>query len=327
MRTVPGIVAMLALSVACSKPLPTTPITIDGSSTVYPLTQAAAELFEESERVTISVAYSGTVTGFGRFCRGQLDIVNASRPISREEQKLCESQGVTFVELPVAHDALTIIVNARNTWASDITIEELRAIWQPDAEKRVTRWSQVRNAWPDRPITLFGPGTESGTFEFFNQVINGGPQMSRKDYTSSGDDRVIVKGVGASEDALGYVGHGAYESDRSELKALAVNDLNDRVGPGAIEPTAENVQRSIYHPLSRPLLIYLNAQSASRPEVKAFVRSYIRNARDLAPQAGAVPLMPSTHKLVEDRFARLSTGTIFNVPNIAEAWLDLLLTQ
>jgi phosphate transport system substrate-binding protein len=327
MRNAQATLVLLILAAGCNKPAPTTPITIDGSSTVYPLTQAAAELYEKSENATVSVAYSGTVTGFGKFCRGQLDIVNASRPISSEEQRLCDEQGVSFVELPVAHDALTVIVNAKNTWASNITVEELRTLWEPDAEKRVTRWNQVRKDWPDREIALFGPGTESGTFEFFNQVINGGAQNSRKDYTASGDDRVIVKGVGSNEAALGYVGHGAYERDRSELKALALDDLNDRVGPGAIEPTAENVQRSTYHPLSRPLLIYLNVKSAARPEVKGFVRAYVRSARDLAPNAGAVPLMPSTHKLVEDRLARLSTGTIFNVPNIADAWLDLLLTQ
>src|SRR5688572_21928653 len=161
MRSVQSDSIILALSTACSKPTPTTPITIDGSSTVYPLTQAAAELFEKSADATVSLAYSGTVTGFGKFCRGQLDIVNASRPISREEQKLCEAQGVSYVELPVAHDALTVIVNAKNTWAANITVEELRALWQPDAEKRVTRWSQVRKDWPDREITLFGPGPES----------------------------------------------------------------------------------------------------------------------------------------------------------------------
>ncbi len=327
MRTSRIAVFIVALTWGCDKPAPTTPITIDGSSTVYPLTQEAAAFFEKSGAGIVSLAYSGTVTGFGKFCRGQLDIVNASRPISREEQKFCEEQGVSFVELPVAHDALTVIVNAKNTWAVSITIDELRALWESGAEKRITRWSQIRKDWPDREIALFGPGTESGTFEFFNQVISGGAQNSRKDYTASGDDRVIVKGVSANEAALGYVGHGAYERDKNELKALAVDDLNDRVGPGAIEPTAENVQRSTYHPLSRPLLIYLNRKSAERPEVKTFAQTYVRNARSLAPQAGAVPMMPSTHKLVEERLARLTTGTIFNVPNIADAWLDLLLTQ
>jgi phosphate transport system substrate-binding protein len=327
MRTVWKAAIVLSLSWACSKPAPMTPITIDGSSTVYPLTQEAAAFFEKSGDAVVSLAYSGTVTGFGRFCRGQLDIVNASRPITREEQKLCEEQGVSFVELPVAHDALTVIVNAKNTWASSITIDELRALWEPGAERRITRWNQLRKDWPDREIALFAPGTESGTFEFFNQAINGGAQNSRKDYTASGDDGVIVKGVGANEAALGYVGHGAYERDRAELKALALDDLNDKIGPGPIEPTAENVQRSTYRPLSRPLLIYLNRKSADRPEVKAFVLSYVRNARSLAPQAGAVAMMPSTNKLVEERLAKMTTGTIFNVPSLADAWLDLLLTQ
>jgi phosphate transport system substrate-binding protein len=326
MRITSFLAALLVVA-SCSKPAPSVPVTADGSSTVFPLTEAAAELFQESSDATVSVAFSGTVVGFGRFCRGQLDVLDASRPISRQEQDLCEKQQVTFLELPVAHDAVTIIVNAWNSWATSITVEELRTIWEPKAEKQVTRWSQVRKDWPDREITLFGPGAESGTFEFFNQAINGASDRSRKDYAASRDDRTIVEGVASSEGALGYVGHAQYLLRKERLKALAVDDLNDRIGRGPIDPTAENVSRGTYQLLGRPLFIYVNTKSLDRSEVNAFVNAYVRNARDLATSVGAVPLMPSTHKLVEERLAKRATGTVFNVPNLAEAWLDLLLTQ
>jgi phosphate transport system substrate-binding protein len=319
--------AALSIVASCSKPAPSVPVTADGSSTVYPLTEAAAELFQKSSDAIVSVAFSGTVVGFGRFCRGQLDVLDASRPINTQEQDLCEQQQVAFLELPVAHDAVTIIVNAWNTWATSITVDELRAIWEPKAEKRITRWSQIRKDWPDRELMLFGPGTESGTFEFFNQAINGASDQSRKDYAASRDDRTIVEGVASSEGALGYVGHAQYLLRRERLKALALDDLNERVGPGPIEPTAENVSRGTYQPLGRPLFIYVNAKAIDRPEVKAFVNAYVRNARDLATSVGGVPLMPSTHKLVEERLAKRATGTVFNVPNLAEAWLDQLLTH
>jgi phosphate transport system substrate-binding protein len=322
-----SVLAVLSVVAGCSKPAPSVPVTADGSSTVFPLTEAAAELFQKSSDATVSVAFSGTVVGFGRFCRGQLDILDASRPINRQEQDLCAQQQVAFLELPVAHDAVTIIVNAWNTWATSITVDELRTIWEPKAEKQITRWSQIRKDWPDRELELFGPGTESGTFEFFNQAINGKSDQSRKDYAASRDDRTIVEGVASSEGALGYVGHAQYLLRRERLKSLAVDDLNDRVGSGPIEPTAENVSRGTYQPLGRPLFIYVNAKSLDRPEVKAFVSAYVYNARSLATSIGAVPLMPSTHKLVEQRLARRATGTVFNVPNLAEAWLDLLLTQ
>lgn len=206
-------------------------------------------------------------------------------------------------------------------------ILELRRLWAPEAEGRVTRWFQIRKDWPDREIALFGPGFESGTFEFFNQQINGGADQSRNDYVASGEDTAIVKGVASNELALGYVGFSSFDDERKSLKAVPVDDLNDRVGPGAVEPTPETVSRGTYHLLSRPLLIYVNARSAQRSEVKAVAQAYVRNARDLAAQAGSVPLMPSTYKLVEQRVSQLTTGTVFNVPNVADAWLDLLLTQ
>jgi len=275
----------------------------------------------------VNVTFSGTGTGFVRFCRNQLDIADASRPITIDEQKACEIAGVAYVELPVAHDAITIIVNAKNTWASSITVPELRMLWEPAAEKRIITWNQIRADWPEREIRLFGPGTESGTFDYFTDAINERTDASRKDYTASADDEVIVRGVASDELALGYVGHSYFERHRGQLRALAVDDLNDRIGRGPIEPSLENVSRGLYRPLARPLFIYVNAKRAERPEVKAFARYFLRKAREFAPDAGAVPMMGMAYTLAEQRLEKMATGTMFKAPNAAELGVELLLTQ
>jgi phosphate transport system substrate-binding protein len=328
MRALAPLLFIIAITVACHDRAPGPPVTIDGSSTAFPLSDAVAHEFMKANRgTTITVTFSGTGTGFVRFCRGQLDIANASRPITVEEQKACESANITFVELPVAHDALTIIVNAKNSWASTITVPELRTLWDAPAEKRITRWNQVRADWPDREITLFGPGTESGTFDYFTDAINGRAGSSRTDYTSSGDDEVIVRGVASNELSLGYVGHSYFEKHRDQLKALAVDDLNDRIGRGPIEPTESNVSRGLYRPLSRPLFIYVNVTRAERPEVKAFARYFLRKARELSADAGAVPMMGMAYTLAEQRLEKMATGTMFKAPNAAELGVEYLLTQ
>ena len=214
--------------------------------------------------------------GLRRLCRGLIDVAGASRPITAGEQEECARGGVTFVELPVAHDAITIIVNGRNTWASEMTVQDLRTLWAANAEGRITRWNQVRPGWPDRNIALFGPGRESGTFDYFTDVINGSAGASRADYTASADDREITRQVAANEYALGYVGYSYFERGRGGLKALAIDDLDDRIGQGPIEPSPANVRRGVYRPLSRPLFIYVNAARLQRAEVKAFVSHYLR---------------------------------------------------
>lgn len=322
----------LALSVvlltACHDRMPSDPVTVDGSSTAFPLAEAVSHEFMKANRGTaVNVAFSGTGTGFVKFCRGQLDVATASRPITVDEQKACASASVAFVELPVAHDAITIIVSARNTWASTITVPELRTLWGAAAEKTVTSWKQVRAEWPDREIVLFGPGTESGTFDYFTDAINGRAGVSRTDYTSSADDDVIAKGVADNDVALGYVGHGFFERHRPQLKALAVDDLDDRVGRGPIEPTAENVARGIYRPLARPLFIYVNVARAERPEVAAFARYFVRKARELAGDAGSVPMMGMAYTLAEQRLDKMATGTMFTAPNAAELGVEFLLAQ
>src|SRR5262245_8778154 len=264
--------------------------------------------------MSVNVTFSGTTVGMVKFCRGLLDLAAASRPISLEEQKACEIAGVSFVELPVAHDAITIVVNAKNTWASAITVPELRTLWEPGAEKRITKWSQIRKDWPDREIKLFAPGTESGTFDYFTEIINGAIDASRSDYTSSGDDRVIVDGVASDEPSLGYVGYGYYERNKQRLKALAVDDLDDSVGRGPIEPSPSNVGRGLYSPLSRPLFIYVNMQRAQRAEVIAFARYFVRNAGLFSPEAGTMPLAGAAYQLAEQRLTRMTPGTMFKVP-------------
>jgi phosphate transport system substrate-binding protein len=328
MRAVSLVLIICLLISACHERAPSDPVTVDGSSTAFPLAEAVAHEFMKANKGTaINVAFSGTGTGFVRFCRGQLDLANASRPITIDEQKACDAAQVTFVELPVAHDAVTIIVSAKNSWASTITVPELRTLWGAAADKTITTWKQVRPEWPDREIRLFGPGTESGTFDYFTDAINGRDGSSRKDYTSSADDEVIVKGVADDELALGYVGHGYFERHRQQLKALAVDDLDDRIGRGPIEPSLENVSRGIYRPLARPLFIYVNATRAERPEVAAFARYFVRKARELAADVGSVPMMGMAYQLAEQRLQKKATGTMFKAPNAAELGVEYLLTQ
>ena len=324
------VVVTVLLHAACGSPPapPSDPVVIDGSSTLAPLTQTvAADFMKLQPGTTVTASASGTVQGFSRFCRGELDIVDASRAVTQAERDACAAAGVTFIELPVAYDALTVIVNAGNTWASAMTVSELRKLWEPAAEKRVTTWNQVRSDWPDRPIRLFGPGAESGTFDYFTQAVTGTVDSSRTDYTASGDDQVIVDGVAGDVEALGYVGYGHFDRHRKTLKALAIDDEDESIGRGAIEPSPLQVGRGVYRPFSRPLFIYVNQSRLERPEVKAFVNSYLRRAGELALAAGTMPLMATTYKLATERLARGTTGTIYRSADDAKVGLDLLLTQ
>jgi phosphate transport system substrate-binding protein len=301
---------------------------VDGSSTLFPLSEAVALDFLKANRGTqVSARFSGTVEGLQRFCRGLIDIAGASRPITVAEQNECAADGVMFVELPVAHDAITIIVHPRNSWASSVSVQDLRVMWAPDAERRITRWNQVRPEWPDREMVLAGPGTESGTFDYFTDAINGSAGASRRDYTANADDREIVRLVASNENALGYVGYSYFERNREGLRALPVDDLNDRIGQGAIEPSPSNVRRGVYRPLSRPLFIYVNAARLQRPEVKAFVRHYLRRAGELAEAESEIALIGSAYDLARQRLEKGVTGTMYATPNAAEMRIESLLTQ
>ncbi|BAZ65899.1 MAG: PstS family phosphate ABC transporter substrate-binding protein [Pelatocladus maniniholoensis HA4357-MV3] len=284
-------------------------VTIDGSSTVYPITQAITKQFqaESQDKTQVKVDFSGTSGGFEKFCAGTTDINNASRPILTAEMEVCNKNNVRFIELPVAFDALTIAVNPQNTWAKDITTAELKKIWEPEAQKKITKWNQVRASWPDRPLNLYGAGNKSGTFDYFTEAIVGKVGASRSDYTASEDDEVLVDGISKDPNALGYFGFAYLEKNQSKLKALAVNN-----GKGAVLPNRETVEKIQYQPLSRPLFIYVNAQSAQKKRaVKNFVDFYIQKAPTTVASVGYVPLPEEGYHLDEVHFTRGKVGTVF----------------
>ncbi len=285
-------------------------ISIDGSSTVYPISDAIAKEYRktpEGGKAQIEVKFSGTSGGFRRFCAGETDISNASRPISLEEMQTCAKAGVAYVELPVAFDALTLVVNPKNDWAQDITLEELKKIWEPAAQGKITNWNQVRASYPDKPLKLYGAGSASGTFDYFNEVTSGKAKASRTDYTASEDDNVLVQGIANDPNALGYFGLAYYEANQTRLKALAV----DR-GKGAVLPSRKTVEKAQYQPFSRPLFIYVSFKSAqNKAEVRSFVEYYLKKVKDTAPQVGYVPLPDEAYHIANVQFVRGEVGTVF----------------
>jgi phosphate binding protein len=287
-------------------------VTSDGSSTVQPVTQAAAEEFSKYARnVRVSVGTSGTGGGFEKFCRGETDISNASRPIEEDEIKACQEKGIEFIEVPVAVDGLTVVANPENTWAQCLTTAELKKIWDKPAEGKVTNWSQVRQGFPEEELALFGPGTDSGTFDYFTEAINGEEGRSRADYEASEDDNVIVRGVeGSGAGAVGYFGFAYFQAEAERLKAIQVDG-----GEGCVSPTFETIRSGQYAPLSRPLFIYVRADSAKRPEVKEFVKFMLNESfypTIESPQVGYVALTPQQYQGISRRFEAGTTGTLQN---------------
>ena len=259
-------------------------VQVDGSSTVAPLSQAAAALYaEEQPGVNVTVATSGTGGGFEKFCNGETDISDASRPIKEDEAAACEENGIGYAELTVANDALTIVVNKDNDWADCLTVEQLKAIWEPGST--VTSWNQIDPSFPDEELVLYGPGTDSGTFDYFTDEINGEEGASRTDYEPSEDDNVIVQGVAGSAGGLGYFGYTYFEENSDTLKALEIDS-----GNGCVAPSAETAQDGTYTPLSRPLFIYPAKGSIDKPQVKAFLEFYLENDADIAEAAQYIPL-------------------------------------
>ncbi len=277
-------------------------VVADGSSTVGPLTSAAGELFaEQNTDVNVSVATSGTGGGFEKFCQGQTDLSNASRPIEDEEIAICEENGVEYTELRVATDALTVVTSAENDFVDCITTEELNKMWAPEAEGTVTTWSDVNPEWPDEDLELYGPGTDSGTFDYFTDEINGEEGASRSDYNASEDDNVIVQGVSGSPSALGYFGFTYYEENADTLKALEVDS-----GEGCVAPSAESAGDGSYTPLARPLFVYVaNKAYADKPQVAEFVDYYVASDADIAEAAQFIPLNEEQSAELEDAAASL----------------------
>jgi phosphate transport system substrate-binding protein len=279
-------------------------IAIEGSSTVQPITQAVAEGFsQENPDVQITVGGAGTGDGFEAFCSGETQISNASRPIEPEEQQTCKKSGVEYIEIPVAYDGISVTVNAQNDFASDITNEELKTLWEPAAEDKITQWSQVRSEWPSEPIHLYGPGTESGTFDFFTEKIVGKEGASRTDYQASEDDNVLVQGVSGDPNALGYFGFSYYEQNQGTLKALAVS---------GVEPNTDTI-RSGEYPLSRPLFFYVRTQALEQNKaVEPFVNFYLDNLDQYVEQARYVTLPSSLEQEARKQWEDRTTGTVFN---------------
>ena len=289
-----------------------TVLTVDGSSTVYPITEAVAEEFQKAHPGTrITVGISGTGGGVAKFCRDEIDMADASRPIRPVEAEACAKAGVQFIELPIAYDGLAIVVHPKNTWATSMTVAELRKLWEPAAQGKVLRWSDVRSGWPNNEIHLFGAGTDSGTFDYFTEAIVGKEDASRGDYTSSEDDNVIVQGVSGDEYALGYFGYAYYEENKDKLKLVAVDDGNDANGKGPILPSPESVNNGTYRPLSRPIFIYPKVKALDRPEVASFVEYYLKEGVPLVREVGYIPLTDREYELVRTRFTSKKQGSMY----------------
>ncbi|MEB3358391.1 MAG: PstS family phosphate ABC transporter substrate-binding protein, partial [Synechococcales bacterium] len=263
-------------------------IAIDGSSTVFPIAEAMAEEFQRANPdVQVTVGASGTGGGFEKFCAGETQISNASRPVKPEEIENCQANGIEMIEVPVATDALTVVVNPENDWAECLTIEQLNTMWAPEAQGTVSNWNQVDPSFPDAPLDLFGPGTDSGTFDYFTDEVNGEEGASRGDFTASEDDNVLVQGVAGDVNALGYFGYAYYLENQGQIKSVAIDS-----GSGCVEPSEENVLNGTYTPLSRPLFIYVNKQAAEEnPALQAFIDFYIDPAnKELVGSVGYVPM-------------------------------------
>ena len=291
-------------------------IKADGSSTVFPITEAVAEEFQKAKKgaVRVTVGISGTGGGFKKFCRGETDIQDASRPILAGEMESCKAAGIQYMELPVAYDALTVVVNSENSWVKSLTVAQLKKMWEPSAQGKISKWNQIDPSWPDAPIRLFGAGSDSGTFDYFTEAVVGKAKSSRGDYTASEDDNVLVQGVIRDKNALGYFGYAYYAENASKLKAvpIAVRD-----GKPAVAPSPNAVINGSYQPLSRPIFIYVNAKSIQKPEVKEFVEFYLKHAADLVKQVSYIPLSNSDYNLVLENVNKRKLGSLFGgVPEI-----------
>ncbi|NIQ03597.1 MAG: phosphate ABC transporter substrate-binding protein PstS family protein [Nitrospinaceae bacterium] len=288
------LLVLLAASVgfAGSKALRGT-VKVDGSSTVFPITEAVAEEFgrvKEHRRVRVTVGVSGTGGGFKKFLAGETDINDASRPIKPQEIDKAKKNGIRYIELPVAYDGLSVVVNKSNTWVDHLTVDELHKIWKRGS--RVKTWKDIRPEWPNLKIRLYGPGTDSGTFDYFTETINGKSQSSRSDFTKSEDDNVLVQGVAGDKGSLGYFGFAYYVENKDKLKVVPIKQK----GKNPVAPTLTTINNGSYAPLSRPIFIYVNLKSAKKPEIREFVRFYMKHAKELVQEVGYIPLPDSEYQ-------------------------------
>ncbi|OIP08441.1 MAG: protein sphX [Betaproteobacteria bacterium CG2_30_68_42] len=307
-RTAGMAAAAVAVGLASSSALAQALVKIDGSSTVYPITEAVAEEFQKSKKnaIKVTVGISGTGGGFKKFCRGETDISDASRPIVRKEMEACAAVGIKYVELPVAFDALTVVLHPSNTFAANLKPEQLKVMWEPAAQGKITNWKQVDASFPDMPLKLYGPGADSGTFENFTEAITGKAKASRGDYTASEDDNVLVQGVSRDKGGIGYFGFAYYIENASKLKAAAIWN-----GKRFVAPSAKVVEDGSYQPLARPIFIYINAKSLGRPEVREFVYFYMKHGAALTKEVKYVPLPARIYEINSEHVNKMKLGTVF----------------
>jgi phosphate transport system substrate-binding protein len=311
--------ALVVGATALAAPVHAQLVKIDGSSTVFPVTEAVAEDFQKAKKgaMKVTVGISGTGGGFKKFCRGETDISNASRPILKAEMAECQKAGIDYYELPVAFDALTVVVNPKNSFVRQLTVAEMKKMWEPAAQGKVTRWNQVNPAWPDAPMKLFGPGADSGTFDYFTEAVVGKSKSSRGDFTASEDDNVLVQGVSRDVNGLGYFGYAYYIENKDKLKAVPI--VNEK--GQAVEPSMEAVLQGSYSPLARPIFVYVNAKALGRPEVREFVEYYMKNGAKLAREVKYVPLPDAAYKTAWEHVQKGKKGTVFG--GVAEAGVTI----
>jgi len=310
--TLSGTVLSLAVAVstaafsATSVVAQTSQIKIDGSSTVFPISEAVSEEFQKQTngKVQVTVGISGTGGGFKKFCAGETDISDASRPIKEEEQTLCKGAGIEYIEIPVAYDALTVVVNPQNTAVESMTVSELQKMWSAESQATVANWSDVNPNWPNAKLELYAPGADSGTFDYFSEAVV--DKNHRTDMTASEDDNILVQGVAKDENAIAYFGYAYYEANKDRLKAVAIDD-----GKGPILPSRAAVENGTYTPLSRPIFIYVNKEAANRPEVRQFVNYYLRNAGQYSTEVGYIPLPAEAYAAATQNFQDGKTGSVF----------------
>jgi len=321
---VPAMTLLAALSFAASASAAPAVVKIDGSSTVFPITEAVAEEFQKAKKgaVNVTVGISGTGGGFKKFCRGETDVANASRPILKKEMDDCAKAGIRYYEMPIAYDALTVMVNPQNTFIKSMSVAELKKIWEPGAQGKINSWKDVNPAWPDQKIKLYGAGSDSGTFDYFTEAIVGKAKSSRGDYTASEDDNVLVQGIAGDRGALGYFGFAYYIENQKKLKAVAIDG-----GKGPVAPTPENVDNGSYQPLSRPIFIYVSEKSLDKPEVKEFVEFYMKSAAPLVKEVKYIPLPAKAYSGNLEHLAKKKLGTVFGGQNEVGLTIEQLMKR
>ncbi len=306
----PTATAPLATATALSAPALAVrgTIAIDGSSTVFPITEAMARLFQQrAPNVNIQLGVSGTGGGFKTFCAGETVISDASRPIKAAEAAKCAAAGIDYIELPIGFDGISVVLHPANDWATCMTVAELKMIWEPSAAGRITRWSQIRPGWPDQPLELYGAGVDSGTYDYFTSAIVGAEGVSRQDYIGSEDDYLIVQDIMQKPGSLGFFGYAYYREFQDKLGIVAIDN-----GSGCVAPSETTINTGTYQPLSRPIFIYVRRSALTQPAVAAFIEFYLAHVADVVPEVGYAPLPPRAYTLVQQRLERQVTGSVFS---------------